>query len=290
MNLTLWKHDEGFCPVYLTEKSTKCVNARELWKALGLKTQFGNWIKERITAHDLNDQKDFFTFQSKLKREDLNPSNPAQNGVFKEELKNPNTAQNGVFQLELKNPTGGRPTTEYILRLDTAKHIAMATMTEKGKEVRDYFLWCEEVKDAAMRYGERLASERNIPQTFAQALRLAADLAEEVEALKPKAAFYDAVTQSDDEIDMHEAAKVLNCGMGRNDLFARLRADGILMPNNTPYQRYTDAGYFRRVEYTFAGAGGEPRVGLKTVVSQRGLDFLRRKYAAQQAALQEAEA
>ncbi|NJK86503.1 MAG: hypothetical protein HC906_11570 [Bacteroidales bacterium] len=48
-----------------------------------------------------------------------------------------------VFNENVKNPSGGRPTKEYALTLDSAKHIAMISGTEKGHEVRDYFIQFE---------------------------------------------------------------------------------------------------------------------------------------------------
>ena len=66
-----------------------------------------------------------------------------------------------------------------------------------------------------------------IPQTYSEALMLAAKQAEQIEqqnALielqKPKVEFYEAVTGSSDTIDIGQAAKVLNIkGIGRNNLF-----------------------------------------------------------------------
>jgi phage anti-repressor protein len=48
-------------------------------------------------------------------------------------------AQKGV------NPKGGRPSLEYHLTLDAGKHVAMMSGTDKGFEVRDYFIACEKV-------------------------------------------------------------------------------------------------------------------------------------------------
>ena len=93
----------------------------------------------------------------------------------------------------------------------------------------------------------------------------------------PKVAFHDAVTGSKDTIDIGEAAKVLAVkGYGRNNLFERLRNEGILMQNNQPYQKYIDAGYFRTIESSFTAPDGTTHVNIKTVVYQRGLDFIRK--------------
>lgn len=127
----------------------------------------------------------------------------------------------------------------------------------------------------------RLKNSR-VPQTFAQALRLAAEQQEMIEAQqvlieaqKPKVEFYDCVTGSDDTIDMAEVAKVLNCGMGRNRIFQLLREKEILNNSNQPYQQFVDRGYFRVIESKFTLPDGTTRINLKTVVFQKGLDFIR---------------
>ncbi len=66
--------------------------------------------------------------------------------------------------------------------------------------------------------------------------------------MKPKALFYDQVTGSKDTVEMKEVAKLLNMGIGRNNLFKILREKKILDRNNQPYQQYVDLGYFRIVE------------------------------------------
>lgn len=94
---------------------------------------------------------------------------------------------------------------------------------------------------------------------------------------QPKIAFHDAVTGSADTIDIGEAAKVLAIpGLGRNKLFDVLRNKGILMLNNQPYQKYVDAGYFRTIESSYTTPDGSTHVNIKTVVYQRGLNFIRK--------------
>ena len=124
--------------------------------------------------------------------------------------------------------------------------------------------------------------EYSVPQTFAEALKLAYEQQLVIEEQKqklleaePKVEFYDMVTGSETTIDFGQAVKVLNYkGLGRNKLFQYLRDKNILMSNNTPYQRYVDAGYFRLIETTWNTPNNDSMVYLKTVIYQKGLDFL----------------
>lgn len=123
-----------------------------------------------------------------------------------------------------------------------------------------------------------------VPRTFAEALRLAADQAEAIEqqhlrlaAAQPKVEFYDAVTGSKDAIEIGKVAKVLGVpGIGRNKLFAVLREQGVLRANNEPYQAHVDAGRFRVIEQRWTTPDGETRISIKTLVHQRGVDYIRR--------------
>ena len=47
----------------------------------------------------------------------------------------------------------------------------------------------------------------------------------------------------------------------------------ILRFNNTPYQEYVDRGYFKIIENNYV-RNGSIEIGLKTVVSQKGVDWL----------------
>lgn len=99
----------------------------------------------------------------------------------------------------------------------------------------------------------------------------------ENERMKPKEEFFDAVTDSKDAIDIGQVAKVLNFpGIGRNKLFEILRNNGILKQNNEPYQKYIDCGYFRVVEQKYEARPGEIRINIKTLVFQKGVDYIRK--------------
>ena len=136
----------------------------------------------------------------------------------------------------------GRPRIEYFITLDMAKELSMVERTAKGKQARQYFIDCE----------KRAQAVPQIPQTLSEALRLAADLADEKATLlaeqqrnAPKVAFAEAVSNANDTILIRDLAKVLKqngIDMGEKRLFAWLRANGYLTLQNMPMQRAMDLG------------------------------------------------
>lgn len=94
-------------PVYETDKGIKVVYGTELFRCLGSKRQYTDWIKERLSECDAEENKDFQSFSQ-------------------------------------KNEKGGRPKKEYIIQLTTAKEMAMLERNDKGKQVRRYFIAVEE--------------------------------------------------------------------------------------------------------------------------------------------------
>ncbi|KHE70705.1 hypothetical protein LD39_11290 [Halobacillus sp. BBL2006] len=112
-----------------------------------------------------------------------------------------------------------------------------------------------------------------VPQSFSEALRLAADLQEEVERNRPKVEAHDRFISGENYQTMAIAAKSL--GTGRNKLFKFLKQKKILMSNNTPYQAYIDRGYFVVKEKSIQM--GEQVINKpQTYVTPKGVDYLSR--------------
>jgi anti-repressor protein len=141
----------------------------------------------------------------------------------------------------------------------------------------------------------------SIPGSYEDALELAAkemrqrkalqvenqQLALAVSEAQPKVDFYDEVASSRDSISMRDAAQLLCVpGVGQNNMFRVLRENHILMdvPRNQPYQRYIEAGYFRVIEQHFTDENGNTHIRTKTLVTQRGLDYIRRRLSNEQQA------
>jgi phage antirepressor YoqD-like protein len=115
-----------------------------------------------------------------------------------------------------------------------------------------------------------------VPKSFAEALRLAADLEEEKQMLLPKAEQFDRFISGENLQDMNTAAKTL--GWGRNKLFNELRRRKVLMSNNNPYQEYIDRGYLQVKEKPIK-MGDKEINKAQTYVTARGLDWLAKMLA-----------
>lgn len=127
-----------------------------------------------------------------------------------------------------------------------------------------------------------------IPQTFSEALRLAADLADEKAALlaekeanAPKVAFADAVGNANDTILIRDLAKVLKqngMDMGEKRLFAYLRENGFLTLQNMPTQRAMDLGLFWVKESVIALPDGD-RISFTTRVTGKGQQYFLKRFS-----------
>lgn len=121
-----------------------------------------------------------------------------------------------------------------------------------------------------------------IPQSYSEALMLAAKQAEQleqankqIERLQPKADFADAAFATDDKVDIGMAAKILKLGFGRNTLFQKLRQAGVFFSNrNEPKQRFVNAGYFEMKEKFIERDNHPVFVVTKTLVTQKGLAYI----------------
>lgn len=231
--------DSGLIPIYEDDHRERVVNARELYEFLEVSTRFNDWIERRIKKYGFMAGQDFYSLLSKS--------------------------------------TGGRPSTEYYLTIDTAKELSMVENNERGRQVRRYFIEVEK------RFRKSQQGQHELPKTFSEALRLAADQAEQLEKMEaerkillPKAESFDTFLSADNAQPVRLVAKAL--GTGPNKLFARLREEGILMDGhrdkrNLPYQQYIDAGYFRVKETPVVMGEKTVNVG-QTLVTPKGVEWI----------------
>ena len=94
--------------------------------------------------------------------------------------------------------------------------------------------------------------------------------------LEVKNETWERISNSNDMIEMSAVAKVLNYkGVGRNKLFKILREVSILRYKNEPYQQFVDREFFGVIEQEVSTEFGTI-VNKKTVVTQKGIDFIRK--------------
>ena len=128
--------------VKIGQEVVNAVNARDLHKALESKQDFSTWIKARIQKLGLVENQDFLLHKI---------------------MEQPNKGLSG----------SGLNRIDYYVTIEIAKHIAMMESTDKGREVRNYFIECE----------KQLTLNNFKPMTLKESLLLNLELVEKNEVL-----------------------------------------------------------------------------------------------------------
>ena len=170
-------------------------------------------------------------------------------GIIRDEFEEEINAQK-LLPVEYTDKKGEkRPMFE--LTFSQAKQVLMRESKSVRRAVIDYIEKLEKAFSERQPQTHTDEHEKafDVPQTFAEALRLAAEQAELIEAQtkqleeqKPKVDFADKLLKSKDSILIREFAKIMweegVCQFGEKKMFACLRNNGYLMKGNEPYQKY----------------------------------------------------
>ena len=235
--------------VTLNESHEPIVSGRTLHRELGVGTEYAKWMT-RMTEYGFVEGQDF-------------------NSVKIDEVR-----QEGSRHVK-------REITDHALKLDMAKEIAMIQRTEKGKEVRQYFIQVER---------DYNSPEKVMARALLMANNKVLSLETQVEELKPKALFADAVAASKTSILIGELAKLLNQNkvkIGGTRLFAWMRENGYLIKRkgqdwNTPTQRAMEMGLFEIKERTHSNPDGSIIISRTTKVTGKGQQYFINKFLAEE--------
>ena len=231
--------------VNLNDNQEPVVSGRQLHEALGVNSNYTTWF-DRMTEYGFTENEDY------------------------------------VLLSNFGNQTGrgGHNKVDHIIKLDMAKEIAMIQRTDKGKEVRQYFIQVEK--------------DFNSPEKImARALKIADNkihkLEAQMEADKPKVLFANAVSASQTSILIGDFAKLLRQNglkIGQNRLFIWLRENGFLINRkgdswNMPTQRSMDRGLFEIKERTHHEPNGTICISKTTKITGKGQVYFMEKLLAE---------
>lgn len=186
----------------------------------------------------------------------------------------------GVYLKVQGNQYGGeQEIQDYQMTLDMAKHICMMSRTEKGKEYRSWLIQLEK---------DWNSPEKVMARALTMANRKLEEKDREIEVMKPKALFADAVSASKTSILIGDLAKLIKQNghdIGQRRLFQWMRDKGYLIKQqgaswNMPTQKAMDMGLFEIKETTITHSDGHISISKTVKVSGKGQIYFVNKFVA----------
>ena len=222
--------------VDLNENQEPIVSGRELHEALEVKTAYKDWFP-RMCEYGFTEGIDFCSI--------------------------------------LSESTGGRPETNHAIKLDMAKEIAMIQRSDKGKQVRQYFIQVEKdfnspekVMARALKFAEQRLNVLQVENAQQKHM---------IETQRPKVLFADSVESSETSILIGDLAKLIKQNghdIGQNRLFEWLRNNDYLIKSgerkNMPTQKSMDMKLFEVKERTVSNPDGSIRITKTPKVTVKG--------------------
>lgn len=223
--------------VTLNDNHEPVVSGRQLHEALEVKTEYKKWFS-RMTEYGFNENEDFLK----------------------------------VTQKCLTSSTG-QNTTDHIIKLDMAKEIAMIQRTDKGKEVRQYFIQVEKDFNSPEKIMARalLMADKKITvlTTENETLKL------ELEEAQKQARYLDLIIESKASLRVTQIAA--DYGMSATKFNHLLHEFGVQHKVNGQwilYKKYMGKGYTDSATFDFVDGKGQARTHVTTTWTQKGRLFL----------------
>lgn len=172
------------------------------------------------------------------------------------------------------NDLAGEGTSHVEMTKDGFVFLAMGFTGPKAALFKERYITAFNVMEAELR-GRTMAPIHSLPQSFADALQLAANQARQIEqqqvaitTMTPKAEFVDRFVNSEGFYNFHDAAKALGC---RPQYFCRwLRGRFCFAKGKlTPFSQFLDQGIF--VTRSFTAENGH--TGPQHFVTPKGIEF-----------------
>ena len=189
-----------------------------------------------------------------------------------------------VLSSTVVNNGAHRDLQDYKLTVDMAKHICLMSRTEKGKQCRQYLIDLEKAwntPEQVMARALKLA-DRTIEKLKVENLALVKD----VNRMRPKEIFADAVSVSNTLILIGELSKIIKqngIDIGQNRLFDWMRSKDYLISRkgtdyNMPTQKSMNLGLFKIKERTINNPDGSVRITKTVLVTGKGQQYFINKF------------
>ncbi len=216
------------------------VSGRELHEALGVKTAYKDWFP-RMCEYGFTEGEDF-------------------NPLIFEQVRTEGTRQ------------VSRELTDHALTIPMAKELCMLQRTDKGREIRRYFIAVEEQwnsPDAVMARGLQLANAK-----MKQLQVTVSELTVENQIMKPKADYFDELVDRNLLTNIRDTAKELHI---QQKAFVKFLLDRKYMYRDKkgkllPYASYTEGGLFEVKEFTNEKTGFS---STQTLITPKGRETFR---------------
>lgn len=216
--------------VEVNENQEQTVSGRELHMFLGIETPYMKWF-ERMLQFGFEEEKDFWT--------------------------------------KMSESTGGRPSTDHIMKLNMAKELCMLARNDKGKQARQYFLEVEREWNSPEKV---MARALLIANNKIETLTLENTMQKQVIAeFKPVKEYVDTILASTDTVattqiaaDYGMSAKILNKILNGQHIIRNVGGQWIL------YKKHMNKGYTKSETIEVTRKDGTKKVVMQTKWTQKG--------------------
>lgn len=223
--------------VTLNENHEPVVSGRQLHETLGVKTEYKKWFK-RMAEYGFAENEDYLRVTQKC---------PTLGGL--------------------------QDVTDHIIKLDMAKEIAMIQRTDKGKEVRKYFIQVEKDFNSPEKIMARalLMADKKIKLLESENESLLIEL----EEANKNADYLDLILQTKDSLTITQIAQDYGISARKmNQILKQERIQRIVNGQWVLYAKYLAKGYVSSRTFDYTGKDGKVHSNITTVWTQLGRRFL----------------
>lgn len=220
----------GLLKIEVNDNQEQTVSGRELHMFLGIETPYMKWF-ERMLQYGFGEKRDFWT--------------------------------------KMSESTGGRPSTDHLMKIDMAKELCMLARNEKGKQARQYFLEVEREWNSPEKV---MARALNIANSTINNLKLENSMQKQMIAeFKPVKEYVDTILSSTDTVTVTQIAA--DYGLSARALNKILFEEGIIHSVNKQwilYKKHMNKGYTKSETIDVKRTDGSIKVVMNTKWTQKG--------------------